>query len=53
MGFHRPDDPFGLITPLEDLATRYEDQPDQRREIAEEIETVLAGFRARAPWGAG
>lgn len=51
MGFHQPADPFGLVTPMTDLAMRYEDRPEQRAEIAPEITATLSGYVARAPWG--
>jgi hypothetical protein len=48
--FHEPNDPFGLIEPMTELAERYEDHPDSRDEIAIEIQSVLSDFLARAPW---
>lgn len=52
MGFHQPADPFGLIDPLTDLAMRYEDYPDERGDLADEITAVFSGYVRRAPWGA-
>ncbi|HEX2300067.1 MAG TPA: hypothetical protein VHH34_16405 [Pseudonocardiaceae bacterium] len=51
MGFHHPADPFGLIDPLADLAMRYEDYPEERGRVAEEITAVLSAYVTRAPWG--
>lgn len=51
MDIHEPADPFGLITPLDELAMRYEDYPDERARIAEEITARLSEFVSRAPWG--
>lgn len=51
MGFHHPADPFGLVDPLAELAMRYEDCPEEREEVAEEINAALSAFLARAPWG--
>lgn len=49
-GGHAPLDRFGLVTPMTELAIRYEDVPQARDEAAAEIVRVLDGFRARAPW---
>lgn len=46
----RPADPFGLLEPLSELRTRYEDEPDTRDATGAEIAAVLDDFRARAPW---
>ena len=48
--FHEPADRFGLVGPMEELAVRYEDEPDQRPAIGVEIARQLDAFRARAPW---
>jgi hypothetical protein len=48
--FHQPLDRFGLITPMTELAERYEDFAGDRAAINAEIEAQLAEFRARAPW---
>ena len=46
----RPADPFGLLEPLSELRTRYEDEPDSRETTGAEITALLDDFRARAPW---
>jgi hypothetical protein len=48
--FHEPDDPFGLIAPMTELAERYEDRPSARATTAAEVRAVLSDFLARAPW---
>jgi hypothetical protein len=50
LGYHQPADRFGLVSPLGDLAERYEDFPEQRAETAEEITAVLLRFLDVAPW---
>lgn len=50
MGFHNPADPYSLIEPLTDLAVRYEDYPDERGEIGEEIAALLAAYITFVPW---
>ncbi len=47
---YRPVDRFGLLEPLSNLRTRYEDEPDSRAATAAEITAVLDDFRLRAPW---
>jgi hypothetical protein len=49
-GFHEPDDPFGLIAPMTELAERYEDQPSLREQIATEVRSELSTFLVEAPW---
>jgi hypothetical protein len=49
-GGHAPLDRFGLVAPMTELATRYEEVPQTRDETAAEIVRALDGFRARAPW---
>jgi hypothetical protein len=48
--FHDPDDPFGLIGPMTELAERYEDHPSSRESTAAEVRSTLSDFLARAPW---
>jgi len=48
--YHHPADPFGIVAPLTELAERYEDCPDDRPAIAEEITAVLTRFLEVAPW---
>lgn len=48
--FHEPDDPFGLIAPMTELAERYEDHPASREATAADVRAVLSDFLARAPW---
>lgn len=48
--YHRPTDTYGLVTPLASLTERYEDRPDDRPAVAEEITAVLARFLEVAPW---
>ena len=47
---HRPADPFGVVPPLVELTERYEDHPDDRSAVAEEITAVLTRFLEVAPW---
>jgi hypothetical protein len=46
--FHEPDDPFDLITPMTQLAVRYEDHPSSRESTAAEVGAGLSEFLARA-----
>ncbi|WP_345609733.1 hypothetical protein [Pseudonocardia adelaidensis] len=48
--YHNPDDPFGLIPPMTELAERYEDQASTRKVTAADIRTTLSDFLSRAPW---
>ena len=48
--YHRPADTYGLVQPLILLTERYEDRPDGRPGIAEEITAVLTRFLEVAPW---
>lgn len=50
MGFHDPVDTDDLIGPMSELAVRYEDHPDDRVGIGEEIGAVVAAYLGRAPW---
>jgi hypothetical protein len=47
---HEPDDPFGLIAPMTELAERYEDHPASREATAADVRAALSDFLARAPW---
>ncbi|GAA0926751.1 hypothetical protein [Pseudonocardia zijingensis] len=48
--FHEPDDPFGLIAPMTELAERYEDHPHLREQTADQVRATLFDFVDRAPW---
>ncbi len=48
--YHRPTDTYGLVQPLTALTERYEDHPDERPAVAEEITAVLTRFLEIAPW---
>lgn len=48
--FHQPQDRYGLIAPMTELAERYEDYPDERAALGAEITRELEAFRGRAPW---
>jgi hypothetical protein len=48
--FHEPDDPFGLIAPMRELAERYEDYPASRETTATGVQSILSDFLARATW---
>ena len=50
LGYHQPADVYGLVSPLGELAERYEDFPEGRSETAEEITAVLMRFLDVAPW---
>lgn len=47
---YRPDDDFGVVAAAEDLAIRYEDEPERREDTDREIRTELDRYLNDVPF---
>lgn len=52
MALHDPNDRYDLIPPLAEARIQYEDQPESRAEVNDEITNRLADYASRAGWPA-